>query len=141
MDIASFLLPLYITNTMKEVEGKTRMQKLVFLAQRKIVENIKTKEVYKFEPGTYGPYSADLAETVRFMESKQLICEKSENKGDHTLFSYSITEFGKKLLEDSAAFGEKTKTVIAEVLKEYGSMPLSGLVDRVHEEYPDMVKR
>jgi len=140
MNMVNFLLPLYLAGSVKNIRGKTRLQKLVFLCQKKIVDNFGMEESYKFEAGTYGPYSKELAETVKFMQGKNLVSERVETNKDKTLFTYQLTKTGKNLLEQNKVFTPKIKAAISEVVKDYNKMNLSDLVDRVHEEFPSLVK-
>lgn len=62
-------LSLLYTRNREAIKGATRFQKLVFLAQ----EEQRFAEVFEFEPYNYGPYSSELATTVRGLEARGLV--------------------------------------------------------------------
>ncbi|MCU4716880.1 type II toxin-antitoxin system HicB family antitoxin [Halapricum hydrolyticum] len=67
-------LSLLYTRNREAVEGATRFQKLVFLAQKEG----KFADVFEFEPYKYGPYSSGLDATVRGLEARGLVKTETE---------------------------------------------------------------
>lgn len=140
MGAITFLLPLYLAKEVKTIEGRTRLQKLVFLIQERVVKDLKLEEAYEFEPGTYGPYSRKLTESIKFMQSMRWVQEKMKTGEDKTLFVYELTQAGDMLVEQNKICN-KIEETIKEIVKEYNKMELSELVERVHKEFPQFVKK
>ena len=76
------------------LDGRTKLQKSVFLAQ----EQFGVSKLFTFQPLHYGPYSYDLNETVSTLVSLGLVTEEVVLSGSCKTYNYRITESGKKLL-------------------------------------------
>ena len=65
MTAAKEAIPLLVAQTIKEVHGKTKFQKLVFLVQVKLSDDLAPGRL-PFQYGLYkfGPFSMDLAATI-----------------------------------------------------------------------------
>lgn len=84
-------LSLLYTRNREAIEGATRFQKLVFLAQ----EEQRFAEVFDFEPYKYGPYSSELAATVQGLEARGLVKTKMDtNAYGQERIVYRLTREG-----------------------------------------------
>lgn len=134
------ILPLAFLYTDEErpIEGLTRFQKLVFLAQEEM--NIGKK--YQFQPDTYGSYSNDLYDSIRELEERGLLQERRrQTPAGNTKFVYSITDDGRELLDSVLEMDEyehlrELLERAEEIKREYGGQSLHNLLEYVSEEYP-----
>lgn len=135
--IHEFLIPLQIISlAKKELRGKVRLQKLIFLTQ----EKSKQKLDFNFEPAPLGPLSDHVNYMLVKMNELGLIEERKElTKSGNDVFCYKITSSGNKLLEFASAsnmLNNDTVEAINSVYREYGTMPYVDLLNYVHEAYP-----
>lgn len=104
-------LSLLYTRNREAVEGATRFQKLVFLAQ----EEKPFAEVFDFEAYKFGPYSNELAATVRGLEARGLVKTETDTN-----------EYGQKRV-----IYRITKEGIARIREEMDERDLEGVFDAV----------
>lgn len=135
------LLPLAILDACdnEAVEGITRMQKLVFLAQRE-VDDVE-KDTYKFEAYDYGPFSKDLyGDLDALVENGFVDSYEEETPDGNEKQIYEITEKGERLLEmyREALDEEIPIDSLSELKKRYNRMPLLQMIKRVYDTYPEM---
>lgn len=121
------------------IQGATRFQKLVFLAQ----EETNLDDIFEFEPDKYGPFSAELAQTLDVLEQNGFIKKDVEtNISGQERYDYRLTPRGhnaasnmvddqkyEKLLEE----GKKIK-------ERHNRKSLDTLLKYVYRKYPDMTK-
>lgn len=135
------LLPLAILDACEDeaVEGITRMQKLVFLAQRE-VDDVE-ENMYEFEPYDYGPFSEDLyGDLDALVENDFVSSYEEKTPGGNDKQVYEITEKGESLLEmyQEALNAQIPVNRIYEIKNEYNRMPLLQMIKRVYDKYPEM---
>lgn len=135
------LLPLAILDACEDeaVEGITRMQKLVFLAQRE-ADDVE-EDQYNFEAYDYGPFSKDLYGDLDALVENEFVNSREEKtSGGNDKQVYKITEKGKSLLEmyQKALDEEIPVDSLSELKKEYNKMPLLQMIKRVYNNYPEM---
>lgn len=135
-----------------KIEGRTRFQKLAFLSDQRLQEE--DIDPYDFIAYDYGPFDKDLYKELEWLEEEGLITEKERRTyGGDTRYDYKLTEKGIKSiqhnvphLDSSDQIGQlsesqkKLKTIfdVAEnVVSEYNDMPISNLIKRVYDEYPE----
>lgn len=120
------LLPVLIIEAAGEVCGKTRLQKLVFLAQQEYGD-----ELYSFEDYAYGPYSRILQVEMDMLEDQDVVkVQRSISISGDTTPTYSIpsdTTISEEVTE--LAIGEAARKVV----DEYGDETIRSLVDIVGE--------
>ncbi|PHF91585.1 type II toxin-antitoxin system antitoxin SocA domain-containing protein [Bacillus wiedmannii] len=115
----------------EEVNGKTRLQKLVFETEKRTRKKGSTQTFnYKFIRWHYGPYSRELTEDIEFLVSKELVIKQNGME------SYKLTPTGAKHLDRSSKiisqlFDEST---MQETIEELLNFPLSSLLDKVYQE-------
>ena len=134
-----------------EVRGKTRLQKLAFLTEQELIEH--GIDPHEFVPYDYGPFSKDLMEDVETLESEGLVkINVRQTFGGDDRYDYRLTKHGREAYEendpdydwetvDDVTDGEDRFVCIdhfaRDVVRDFGEMPLSNLIDHVYTEHPD----
>jgi len=129
------------------VRGSTRLQKIVFLAQRKMgLGNL------SFEPWKYGPWSRELENLLRELEERGLLKVHVDIPDLASEFfgespprvyeaSHELLEEGKRaytrLLKAEPLKALQLKRLVASALL----APLSYLIAYVYEKYPEMTQK
>ncbi|QLG28181.1 helix-turn-helix transcriptional regulator [Halorarum halophilum] len=142
------LLPLALLGACEgdEIEGRTRLQKLVFLMEQELEEESKSSldsPDYGFIAYDYGPFSKELYDDLDSLEDADLIDVEEEDITDGKVkYTYRLTEEGRSwarhLIDNEGATGVYS---LAEDLKEeYNDMLLSDLINKVYAEYPEYAK-
>lgn len=139
------------------IEGKTRFQKLTFIADQRLEEI--GIDPYEFIPYDYGPFSKDLYEVLEYLEEEGLIeINEKRTYGGDTRYDYHLSSYGRKNcdqnfpdLDDNSTtrIGQRKQKheekedlwdlyqIATGVVDEYNSMPISNLIDEVYDEYPE----
>ena len=95
MDKTKTGLLLLLLDHFKEIKGRTRIQKMLYLTNQIGWNAIKDYHFYQ-----YGPYSEWLKRELDLLVQQGLIEEKEENTSDgKTLYEYKITPDGSKYLQ------------------------------------------
>lgn len=149
------------------ITGRTRLQKLVYLAQLEGVLNCEEGMGFSFVPYKYGPFSKDLALAVDFLISKGFICEQlsdSEtpiededcavdqeyllpNDIEDTSCSYNepsfqLSEKGINLAQTLYAdLDNPEKERLSELRTRFGRLSLRQLLKYVYTHYPEGAER
>ncbi|MFQ5831495.1 MAG: hypothetical protein ACE5H4_02205 [Candidatus Thorarchaeota archaeon] len=129
-------LPLAIMDSSPnfKVEGRKRLQKLVFLGE---VEG-HLGEHFRFERCHYGPYSSTLQETLDHLKIQGYVKEsKTEIDGLSPRRDYTMTALGRnrvKELEDKHSLS-KLRERLTKALEKFLEMPISGILDHVYGNY------
>lgn len=128
-----------------EVQGKTRLQKLVFLAQNGGLEDDPIPpdpvsndefEPFEFEPHNYGPFSVELAKTLDRLEQDDLIeTTTARTSSGNSRKDYRISEAGKRRLEQAELSSDEER-VLKAVKMLYNDTPLLKLLKEVYSDYP-----
>ena len=117
------------------IRGKVRLQKLIFLVQKKY-EMID----YEFEPAPLGPLSSKLTNIMFQLQQLGFAREETElTKSGYPIFCYHLTAHGRTLLDairTSGSVNKNLQTAIHETHSAYGHMKYLDLLDFVHAEYP-----
>lgn len=137
------LLPLAILELANQdsVEGITRFQKLVFLAQREELG----EEFYNFNPGSYGPFSKPLYDDIDRLVERGFIKEhtepssRSQNEDKQV---YTLASKGTSALMRAEHSGETpfSMSALEDLVSTYNQMDLWELLEYVYGEYPEMAK-
>lgn len=127
------------------IKGRTRFQKLAFLAGKQLEE--RGISLYDFVPYDYGPYSKDLQETIDKLVSEGLVrVRKTQTYGGDDRYDYRLTEKGRRSFErnlpdEEMVFNEPSLKTVYSVAKDivgsYNDMPISNLLDIVYTEFPE----
>lgn len=130
-----------------KIEGRTRIQKLAFLADQQLEDE--GIDLYDFIPYDYGPFDQAVYEALDFLEEEKLIEEnKTRTYGGDTRYDYVLTEKGFESVEQNVPKDtgqlspqerniQKIFEVAGDVVDEYNDMPISNLLDRVYGEFPE----
>lgn len=110
-----------------EIHGRTKFQKMIFLAQ----EELGAEKLFPYQKYHYGPYSWDLTETIERLIARGDIVEKVEEFGDVIRYSYTTSEDSKKEIEESGELASES----LEIMKTLSRMPLSMILDYVYRKY------
>jgi uncharacterized protein YwgA len=132
----SKLLPLGLLKAADEetIEGITRFQKLVFLAQRE--QDGATP--YTFRPRDYGPFSKELyADLDKLTDAGFISSKKVMTDFGNTKKVYELEEKGRQAIDNSESEDFPIEiTQLEEVEDQYGEKDLWNLLEYVYESYP-----
>lgn len=119
------------------IDGATRFQKLVFLAQRET----NLDEIFPFQADKYGPFSPKLAQTLEVLEDQGLIEKNIETtRAGHERHEYRLTNRGlgvARLMTDEDEY-ESLFEQGKKIKKRYNQKSLDTLLKYVYRKYPDM---
>jgi len=125
------------------IEGRTRLQKMVFLLQKELDEldtNPIDSSEYDFIPYDYGPFSKKLYDDLDYLSDEELVNDFEEEMNDGKVkYNYKLTSEGEEFVERQLASSEADLIEeLAEKMKtNYNDTPLSTLIDYVYSEYPE----
>jgi len=125
------------------IEGRTRLQKLVFLMQKRLEEageDPLQSDDYEFVPYDYGPFSKELYDDLDETIARGMVEGREEDLGkDKVKYDYEIQDYGEKWVRDQLSKEEARRILeLAEEIKdEYGDVYLSDLIDEVYSRYPE----
>jgi uncharacterized protein len=122
------------------IEGKTRLQKELFLAQKKLQDNHKIEMAYSFRPYFYGPYCKQIYSDIDWLKKEDVIKEEAKiDSCGGIVRVFCLTNKGvaeaKKML-NSKAICEQFD-IIRRIKQEFNSMSVVEIVDFTHEAYKD----
>lgn len=127
------------------IHGRTRLQKLVFLAQQRMEsEGIQPYEYIAYD---YGPFSKELLDALEKYERKGLIeIDVTQTYDGTDKYIYSLTSKGVKNFEanlEESRDSEDLETIrraSSEVISRFNKMPISELIDYVYDNHPSYAK-
>lgn len=130
------LVFLYTDNT-TSIEGATRFQKLIFLAQ----EETNLKETYEYRPDRFGPYSPQLRSDLEaFDDAGYIQRDIHTNKYGSPRITYSLTTKGIQEAQQLLQAGnDSVFEIIQKVKKEHNDRPISELLQYVYHKYEEFV--
>src|SRR5207245_2414529 len=73
---ATYLLLLLETDNGRPIEGRTRLDKLAFLVQQKVIEDLKVgvaQDSYHFRPLHYGPFTEEVFDDLTALRTMGLV--------------------------------------------------------------------
>lgn len=125
------------------VEGRTRLQKMVFLLEKALEQHHRSPidgPQYNFIPYDYGPFSKTLYDDLDYLCDEGLV-EDSEEKLDNgqVKYEYEITDEGRDFVKSQllSADGEVIVELADDIRQEFNHVLLSNLIDYVYSEYPE----
>lgn len=89
--LLAFLFKTLDESETSKIEGRTKLQKIVYLSSRP--DNLFN---FRFVGYHYGPYSRELQETISKMLAFNLISEEEEGFNHNTRYNYKLTPEGVK---------------------------------------------
>lgn len=124
-----------------QIQGRTRMQKLVFLTQQRLDDE--GLQPYRYIAYDYGPFSKDLLDALEEYDEKGLVERRTERTWDGSnKYIYQLTPDGKRNFErnlresDDAEEIERIRGTSSNVIDEFNKMSISKLLDYVYDHYP-----
>ncbi|MPZ07028.1 MAG: hypothetical protein GEU26_11550 [Nitrososphaeraceae archaeon] len=97
MNSQDIILLLYLINKLEKVEGRKRLQKLIYILRN--VDNIPF--TFSFRPYYYGPYSDELSEAVDSLRSVDAISEELIERSSRIYqYNYIICDKGRNILQN-----------------------------------------
>jgi len=139
------LLPLALmyADSQGTIEGRTRLQKMVFLLEQELKEQPERPidgDGYNFIPYDYGPFSRSLYDDIDWMSEEGLVNDSKEEMEDGQVkYNYEITEQGKEFVENQLPTqeGQLISELARNIEGEYNDVLLSNLIEEVYSEYPE----
>lgn len=127
------------------VEGRTRMQKMLFLLQQ---EYKLCDFQYKYHAYDYGPYSSTLQSDLDQLIEEGLLDEEGEEfQNGKYKYRYLITKKGIRLVESALSDPKNKKLQLkqiyrsAEKIKEFANLSsLDNLLKYVYSKHPEYAK-
>lgn len=137
------LLPLVLLGAEDEesVEGRTRLQKLMFLIQKRMEEQGDSLDWgYPFRAYDYGPFAKELYDDLDRLRRRGFIEEREQRLDDDVIqYDYVLTPKGREFVREELE--ERRPDGLAEtaetVKDEFNDVPLQQLIDYVYTEYPE----
>ncbi|WP_436926807.1 hypothetical protein [Halosimplex amylolyticum] len=127
------LIILYTRNS-TAVEGATRFQKLVFLAQ----EETRIPPRYTYEPDKFGPYSWELeSDLERAIESGFIERNVEFNSVGNPKYKYSLTPDGIREAKSLLPSYEPLFSELEKIKSRYNNWNLEKLLRYVYRKYPN----
>ena len=128
------------------IEGRTRLQKLVFLMQQRFKEQDKDplkSGSYEFIAYDYGPFSKELYDDLdRLIERNKVISKEEPISEGKNKYIYEIQEEGINHIEQQLS-KEEAKYILSlaeEIKRENNQIYLSDLIEKVYSQYPEYAK-
>ena len=137
------LLPLLFLLIEEEeaVEGRTRLQKLLFLTQKELEDQGDPIEWgYPFRPYDYGPFAKELYSDLDQLRRRGFVEEREQYFDDNVIqYDYILTKNGREYINEELGKESSTKLIetAKDVKKEFNDIPLRRLIDYVYSEYPE----
>lgn len=136
------LLPLALlqANEYEEIQGRTRMQKLVFLIQEEFEDaERKLPDTYTYVPYDYGPFARELYDDLDRLREQDVIKEVREEMTDGTYkYNYALTDEADDYLSQLPEKElERTRRLAKQIKSEFNHTRLPDLLDYVYSEYPE----
>jgi len=123
------------------VEGKTRLQKELFLSQKKLKSHGVSRP-YAFRPYRYGPYCKEIYNDIEWLKRNNIVEEKSYlNSFGGVLRQFKLSPQGIQETREMIKKRDLSShyNIIREVKRDFNSMNVVELVEFTHREYADYV--
>lgn len=130
--------PLYFlyTSNRESIDGATRFQKLIFLAQ----EETELPEKYTFRPDRFGPFSPSLRSDLEALVEEGYINRSTRrNRYGQPRIEYGLTDKGYNLMRDLVQKMDNTRglDIVQGIKRRYNNEPLPDLLRYVYGKYDD----
>jgi hypothetical protein len=138
------------------VNGITRLEKLLFLANMETEAAKGVKHPFQFKAYDYGPYSKAVYEAMDILEQAGLVAEdrsysgQSQDEMEDWVTSlderegverrFWLTPAGRGVADLLATSHSSVAAAIAAIKRQYGSLSLRQLIRYVYTAYPDYAK-
>lgn len=136
------LLPVALlqANGGEEIDGRTRMQKLVFLIQEEFEDaDQQLPGTYTYVPYDYGPFARGLYDDLDRLKKEGVIEEKKTEMADGTIkYEYELSDQADNYLSQLPKKKLQRTLELAEQIKsKFNNTRLPELLDYVYSEYPE----
>lgn len=134
-------LPLSLIAAIEDdsIEGRTRLQKLLFLVQKK-AESGSGEPIdngYEFVAYDYGPFAKEIYDDIDRLIRRNIVSEVPKELDDGVIkYNYELTEKGEKIVEERDLL-EDAPDEIKTVVEEFNDKELSEIIDFVYSQYPE----
>lgn len=133
------LMPLLLVESLGRLKGKTRFQKLVYIIQNEASNRNVAATSFDYEIHYYGPFSSELTKIIEGLEVDHLLDEEVEmTPSGYTRYVYSVTDKGRKLLDDARnkrLIAKELEKIVKKIADDYGITDLSQLVQEAYRRY------
>lgn len=145
--------PSRVRSANDRIHGITRLEKLLFLADKETKVAGKVDKAFQFKPYDYGPYSKEIYEAVELLEEAMLVGEErvfegqsldemEEAVGGHyeaegTERRLFLTNEGKAVAGLLAKQHPDVPRELSAIKDKYAGMPLRRLIRYVYGTYPE----
>lgn len=120
----------------KHEHTPVQVQKLMFLIEKNVGEQIVGGSHFKFTPYDYGPFDPSIYELLRQMETEQLAISSVTNRGWK---KYSLTDAGlDRAAISSKQLNDTASRYINKASEFVRKLSFSDLVSAVYKAYPEM---
>lgn len=129
-----------------EIEGVTKLQKLLFLIEKEteFFTEYESEVAFEFAPYKMGPFSKHVYEELEFLLSLDAIEGEELSESNHTLDTpdltekrFTLTKKGEKIATEVVSQLEtEYRNELDQVVREYNSLPLQELIEYVYDQYP-----
>ncbi|MBU7026542.1 MAG: hypothetical protein HXS48_06340 [Theionarchaea archaeon] len=138
-----WILMFLLARQKSEIHGKLMFVKELFIASNEIEEiSQNLREIFKFYPSHYGPYSDVFENSLRNLEAVGDIITKEETINAKTRIIYGITEKGEKRIQ--IVYGKLPEIVrerISKLKKGADQLGYVGILKHVYTHYPKYIIR
>jgi uncharacterized protein YwgA len=139
------LLPLALLQAQEgeEIEGRTRLQKMVFLIQQETeAEGSDLPGKYDYVPYDYGPFARELYDDLDRLQEKDVIKEEQVEMRDGKIkYNYTLGPNASSYINNLPEHKIRQVQAKAEDIKErFNDKRLTKLIDIVYSEYPEYAK-
>lgn len=122
----------------ESIEGRTRLQKLIFLIQKRANKNKNSgiPDEYEFVPYDYGPFSKEIYDDIDKLVSRGLVEERPEKLDDGVItYNYTLTDKGREFVRENNLLASAPDELNA-VASSFGDSELDDIIDFVYDNYP-----
>jgi len=127
-----------LAESLGEVRGKTRFQKLVFLVQR-CAEKEKTDFDLNFDIYLHGPFSQELSLVIDDLVRRGDIEESIEQIPPYyEMHTYRLTDKGREMLRNARTkkiIPTRIAHIVRDTSEKYGRLPLTKLVEEAYRQF------
>ena len=127
-----YLLLLLIRLTEQPL-GRTKIQKLLFLAEQGEIEIVDDFKPYKF-----GPWSSNVQEQINVAESYGYLHSDTDRRGNKT---YWVSKAGEEYINERIPLSCDEYLPLLQIAKRYGGLSTETLVRMIYQQFPDWTER
>ena len=149
--------PTSVRTAQHRINGVTRMEKLLFLADKEADIAALVIEPLEFIPYNFGPYSKQVYEAVDILEEAQLLSEErnldangldsleeadaTADETDYVERRFLLTDKGKAVSELLGGQHADVVQKLSEIKNRYAAMSLRELIRYVYTKYPPLAEK